>query len=384
MHDRIVSWLQALVAIPSVNPAHHSERAQTPGEGALVTYLARVFADLGADEIIYDPVLPKRDNLYAIWHGSDPAVALLDVHLDTVGVEQMTIDPFDPPVTAERVWGRGAVDTKASLAIAIAAIEAHQRTGQPFPLTIMIACTVDEEELASGAIQLARWLTQRRLRPATMVVAEPTNCQPVVGHTGLVRLWLETHGTTAHTAQPHLGVNAIAGMAAVVTASVAEQRRLQALPARALGHGQLTVSRIDGGIGLNIVPDRCRIGIDRRLVDGEDVETVQQQLVALAQAATDLVVTATPIVTAPPYYQSPDHPWIQELCAFHSTTATIAPYGTNAFAYGDIPHCCIVYGPGSIAQAHTADEWISIAELQRAAAWYRHWWRLGTTTTGAH
>lgn len=382
MEDRIVSWLQALVAIPSVNPSQAGPRAQTPGEGALVTYLARVFRDLGADEIIYDPVLPKRDNLYAIWHGRNPAVALLDVHLDTVGVEQMTIDPFDTGVADGKVHGRGAVDTKASLAIGLAVIEAHQRSGLPFPQTIMIACTVDEEELASGALQLARWLTQRRMTPTTMIVAEPTMCQPVIGHTGLVRLWLETHGVAAHTAQPHLGVNAVAGMAQVIAAYVAEQQRLQTVPAAALGHGQLTVSMIEGGRGLNIVPDRCRIGIDRRLVDGEDVATVQAQLIALATAATPLQVTVEPIVTAPPYYQPPEHPWIQELCAFHGTTTATAPYGTNAFAYGTIPQCCVVYGPGSIDQAHTKDEWISITELHRAAAWYRHWWQL-TDTQGA-
>ena len=381
MQERIVGWLQRLVQIPSVNPSHEGPSAHTSGEGALVTVLAEVFRSLDADEIIYDPVLPKRDNLYAIWHGANPAVALLDVHLDTVGVEQMTIDPFGGEVRDGRVYGRGAVDTKASLAVALAVIEAHQRTGAPFAQTIMIACTVDEEELGSGAIALAAWLQKRKLRPHTMIVAEPTECRPVYGHTGLVRLWLQTQGVAVHTSQPNRGINAITVMVPIVQAYIAEHQRLQTLPPAALGHGTLTVSRIDGGRGLNIVPDACRIGIDRRVVDGESAVAVQKELLAIAAHASGGTATHTFITDAEAFYQDPHHPWVIELCAFHGNTATTAPYGTNAFAYGDIPACCVVYGPGSIAQAHTEDEWVSVAELSRAADWYRHWWQLSSDIT---
>jgi acetylornithine deacetylase/succinyl-diaminopimelate desuccinylase-like protein len=378
MDARIVAWLQRLVQIPSVNPAHAGPTAQTTGEGALVTVLAQIFRDLDADEIVYDPVLPKRDNIYAIWHGTDPAVALLDVHLDTVGVEQMTIDPFGGDVRDGRVYGRGAVDTKASLAVALAVIEAQVRSGASFAQTIMIACTVDEEELGSGAIALAAWLRRRKLHPKTMIVAEPTECRPVYGHTGLVRLWVHTHGVAVHTSQPDRGRNAIAAMLPIVNAYIAEHQRLQTTAPAALGHGALTVSLIDGGRGMNIVPDACRIGIDRRVVDGESAADVQRHLEALAAEASDDRATFTFVTSAEAFYQDPTHPWVTELCAFHQTSPATAPYGTNAFAYGDIPECCVVYGPGSIAQAHTEDEWVSLAELNRAAAWYRHWWRVGS------
>ena len=64
---------------------------------------------------------------------------------------------------------------------------------------------------------------------------------------------------------------------------------------------------------------------------------------------------------------------MQVVAEHNHTTATIAPYGTNAYAYGDLADCCVVYGPGSIAQAHTADEWIEIAEIERATGFYRKW-----------
>lgn len=373
MQTNILTWLQRLVQIPSVTPNHAGPKALTPGEAAMSTYVARVFQDLEADELVYDPVLPKRDNVYAIWYGQSPEVCLLDVHMDTVGVEQMTIDPFGGEIRDGKLYGRGAVDTKASLAIALGVIEEHLASGKPLPYTIMIATTVDEEEGGLGALALAKWLKQRNWRPRSMVVAEPTLCQPVYGHKGLVRQFISVQGVAAHTAQPHLGQNAIAAMTHIIGALVAEHERLQQLPPAGLGHGTLTVSLIDGGRGMNIVPDHCRIGIDRRVIDGEDVAQVAADIEAICHAASPLPVTVEQVIHANAFYQDPTHPWVGEITQYHANEATIAPYGTNAYAYTDLADCCVVYGPGSIAQAHTADEWIEVAEIERAAGFYRKW-----------
>jgi acetylornithine deacetylase/succinyl-diaminopimelate desuccinylase-like protein len=376
MNTAILTWLQRLVQTPSVTPNHAGPKALTPGEGAMTTVVAQAFQSLEADEIIYDPVLPKRDNVYGIWYGESSEVLLLDVHMDTVGVEQMTIDPFAGEIRDGRMYGRGAVDTKASLAIALGLLESHIASGKKLPYTIMIAASVDEEEGGFGAAALARWVKQRQWRPLQMVVAEPTECRPVYGHKGLVRQFITVHGEAAHTAQPHLGKNAISAMAQVILALDAEHQRLQQLPATGLGHGTLTVSLIEGGRGLNIVPDACQIGIDRRVIDGEVVDDVAAAIIALVQAASPLPVTVTPATYGDAFYQDPSHPWVESVTTFNQTTATSAPYGTNAYAYGDLADCCIVYGPGSIAQAHTADEWIALSEIDRAADFYRHWWGL--------
>jgi len=374
MTTSIVTWLQRLVNIPSVTPNHAGPKAFTPGEGAMTTYVARALQDLEADEIIYDPVLPGRDNLYGVWYGANPhEIVLLDVHLDTVGVEQMHIDPFGGELRDGRVYGRGAVDTKASLAIALHLLEEHIASGKALPYTVVIATTVDEEEGGTGALALVKWLKQRQWRPQRMVVAEPTLCQAVYGHKGLVRQFISVQGVAAHTAQPHLGQNAIAAMAQIITALVAEHERLQRVPAAGLGHGTLTVSLIDGGRGMNIVPDHCRIGIDRRVVDGEDVAQVATDIATLCHAASPLPVTVEQVIHANAFFQDPAHPWVNEIARYHANEATIAPYGTNAYAYSDLADCCVVYGPGSIAQAHTADEWIEVAELERAAGFYRKW-----------
>ncbi len=375
MQQSVVSWLQRLVQIPSVTPNHAGPKALTPGEGAMITYLARAFQDLQADEIIYDPVWPQRDNLYGIWYGTNPKqIMVLDVHVDTVGVEQMTIDPFAAEVRDGRVYGRGAVDTKASLAIALALIEAQQASGQAFGPTIVLAATVDEEEEGGGALALAKWLRQRGWRPQQMIVAEPTMCTPVYGHKGLVRMFVTVHGQAAHTAQPHLGQNAITAMADVIKALAGEHERLQTMAPARLGHGTLTVSLIEGGRGLNIVPDQCRIGIDRRVVDGEDCAVITRQLQELCRTASGLPVTFEPVIDAQAFFQDPDHAMVQAIEQFHAVEATIAPYGTNAYAYDQLAECCVVYGPGSIDQAHTADEWIAIEQLDQALAWYQRWW----------
>ena len=376
MNTAILTWLQRLVQTPSVTPNQAGPKALTTGEGAMTTVVARAFQTLQADEIIYDPVLPKRDNVYGIWHGESPEVLLLDVHMDTVGVEQMTIDPFSGEIRDGRVYGRGAVDTKASLAIALGVLESHIASGKKPPYTIMIAASVDEEEGGAGAEALARWVTKRQMRPIQMLVAEPTECRPVYGHKGLVRQFITIHGEAAHSAQPHLGKNAISAMAQVIMALDAEHRRLQTLPATGLGHGTLTVSLIEGGRGLNVVPDSCQIGIDRRIIDGEIFDEVAAGIISIVHAASPLPVTVTMLASGDAFYQDPNHPWVQTVADFHHTTATSAPYGTNAYAYGDLADCCIVYGPGSIAQAHTADEWIAISEIEHAANFYRHWWGL--------
>jgi acetylornithine deacetylase len=109
------------------------------------------------------------------------------------------------------------------------------------------------------------------------------------------------------------------------------------------------------------------------VVDGEDVAQVAADIEAICHAASPLPVTVEQVIHANAFFQDPTHPWVGEITQYHANEATIAPYGTNAYAYTDLADCCVVYGPGSIAQAHTADEWIEVAEIERAAGFYRKW-----------
>src|SRR5215510_4642436 len=148
--EQLTTWLARLVRIPSVSPAQAGPRAGAPGEARLAAALSGWFRDLGG-EVYVEEVLPGRPNVYGIWRGRTERWAALDVHMDTVGVEQMLGDPFGGELRDGRVYGRGAVDTKASLAVALALLEALHRSGGRPGSNLLIAATVDEEDLARGA-----------------------------------------------------------------------------------------------------------------------------------------------------------------------------------------------------------------------------------------
>ncbi len=171
--------------------------------------------------------LPGRENVLARFAGRTDRLVVLDVHVDTVGVEQMTGNPFDGRIEDGRVYGRGAVDTKASLGVALALLEAMHAAGERHGPTILIVATADEEVGLSGAYAFARHARARGLMIDELLVAEPTDCQPVFGHKGAVRQRFTVEGVAAHTAQPHLGRNAISAAARIVAAIDDENARLQ-------------------------------------------------------------------------------------------------------------------------------------------------------------
>jgi acetylornithine deacetylase/succinyl-diaminopimelate desuccinylase-like protein len=370
----LATWLRRLVSIPSVTPEQAGSRAGAPGEARMAQALAGWFRDFGG-EVEIEEVLPGRPNVYGIWRGASERWAALDVHMDTVGVEQMLGDPFGGELRDGRVYGRGAVDTKASLAVALALLEALHRSGKRPACNLLIAATAEEENLARGAAAFAAWVRRRAIPLDQLMVAEPTLCRPVHGHKGVVRLVFDVAGAPAHSSQPQLGKNAITAAAHLALALDAEHRRLaDALPTSALGHGTLTVTLIGGGSGLNIVPDACSLSLDRRVVASERADAVAAALFELAQRACPLPITMQQLLAVDAFFQPPDTPWLGQLAAWSGQPPTIAPYGTNAYAYGGLARECVVLGPGSIDQAHGVEEWVELAELAKLAGIYARWW----------
>src|ERR1051325_6232711 len=138
--QRIAEWLSKLVQIPSVGPENAGPRAGQPGEEKIATALAGWFKELGA-QTVTDPIKPGRPNVYGIWRNDSSRWIALDVHTDTVSVETQPGDPFDVRIADGRVYGRGAVDTKASLALALALIEAARKTGKRLQANLIVAAT---------------------------------------------------------------------------------------------------------------------------------------------------------------------------------------------------------------------------------------------------
>ncbi len=320
--QQLAEWLSRLVQIPSVSPDQAGPRAGVPGEGRLAAEVARWFREFGG-EVHREEVASDRPNIYGLWRGRSERWLAVDIHMDTVGVEQMVDDPFNGRIENGRVYGRGAVDTKATLGVVLALLEAMHQTGQTSGANLLIAATMDEESQFRGAPAFARWVRQQQIPLDQLAVAEPTRCGPVYGHKGALRLKFQVQGKATHSSQPELGQNAITAAARLALALEEEHQRLQVTPSpsegegrgggRGLGLPKLTVTIIHGGIGANIVPDACHLFVDRRIVAGEEPSEVAEALRQLAQQACPLPVTMKVGSQANAFLQSPDMPWLHQL-----------------------------------------------------------------------
>lgn len=383
--ERLAEWVSRFVRVPSVNPLHAGPKSGEPGERAMAEAVADAAAGLGAGEVVLDDVIDGRPNVYAVVPGHTAEVVVLDVHIDTVTVEHMIEDPFDGRVQDGRVWGRGALDTKASLGVMCALLEAWRAEGvRPTPTLYVVGSIAEEAGGLLGAAAFRRWADGRGLDVRQLVVAEPTELAPVYGHKGGVGLLVTVHGRSAHSATPHLGDNAIEAMAPVIAALQAEHARLLAAGGTTeLGSGTLTVTMIDGGTGGNVVPDRCRMQAGRRISPGEDPEVEFARMAAIVRAACPLPVDVEPWpppqlglgVGSAAFHQSPDSPLVRDLAAWAGTTPTVAPFGTNALRYDGFAAEKAIFGPGRITDAHRETECVEIADLARLAAIYTRWLR---------
>ncbi len=383
---RLAESVAELVRIPSVNPLQAgpvSDEHGSVGERSVAEHLAARFDALGASEVVLHDIVDSRPNVYGFFPGRTERLVVLDVHTDTVTVEHMTDPPFDGRVEAGRVWGRGALDTKASLGVITALLESWQRSGlRPEPTLLVVGSIAEEAGGLIGAAHFRAWADDRGLDVDQMIVAEPTKLAPIHGHKGGASLRITAVGASAHSALPHLGQNAIEAMAPVILAMQQEHERLQTLePTTELGNGTLSVTMIEGGTGSNVIPATCTIIAGRRIVPGEDAEQVFDDLAALAVGACPLPVRVESALEAgpdgsfvsPAFYQPPDARLVGDLAGWAGTTPTVAPFGTNALRYSGFAREMAVFGPGSIDDAHQATESVAIDDLVTTADILTRW-----------
>ncbi|MFT7597720.1 MAG: acetylornithine deacetylase/succinyl-diaminopimelate desuccinylase-like protein [Acidimicrobiales bacterium] len=368
-----------LVRIPSVNPGQAGPKSGDDGERAISSWLADQADALGA-EVTVDDILDGRSNVYARFEGETERVVTVDVHLDTVGVEHMTEDPFDGRIENDRVYGRGSVDTKASLALVLTVLGELKAEGRRPRPTVNVVGTISEEMGGLiGASGYRDWLQANGDSIDQLVVAEPTNCAPVHGHKGGLGLEVTVHGHAAHSSKPHLGQNAISAAARIICAVDAEQERLQQAEATtAVGNGTVSVNEVEGGLARNIIPDCCTLYTGRRMAPGEDPDQTFAQLSDLIRGAAAPLEVAIELANgfgSAAFYQDPTCELIAGLARLADAAPDVASYGSNALRYAEVASEIVVFGPGSIDQAHQAVEWIDLSEIQRATDIYRSWLR---------
>ena len=368
----LVSRLADLVAINSVN----ASLPGGPGEQAMADYVAAAAGGMGADVELYE-VEPGRPNLLARLDRGRPRTLMFECHLDTVGLAPMP-DALNPRIDGGRLYGRGSADPKGSLAAMLSVMESAA-ADPAFPVNVWLAGSMDEEITMRGS----RALAERRPAVDAVIVGEPTNLQPIVAHKGVLRWRVRTTGVAAHSATPERGRNAIFDMQTVIGAmrECIEPGLARSSHPR-LGPATWSVGVIEGGEAVNVVPDACQIDCDRRLLPGEEPEAIlaelDRALDRLRQADAGLrVEREAPYVHVPPMETGADEPVVRatvqalEQAGRDPTLAAVA-YATDASmlaSIGGLP--AVVLGPGDIAQAHTNDEWIELAELEAAVGVYR-------------
>lgn len=366
-----VKLLRALIALPSVNPAFLPPQDPRAGEERLGSFLLALAAAGGLD-VAWQPVRPGRSNLLARLTpaGKVRQRVVLAPHLDTVGEETMPPSLFDPVRKQGRLYGRGACDTKASIAAMLTALLELARQGpRPAQTEIIFVGLVDEERGQAGS----RALMESGFRADLAIVGEPTCLRVVTAHKGVLWFTLETQGRAAHGSRPELGRNAIYEMARIVECLAGEyQRQIRRRRHPLLGQPTLNVGMIQGGCQPNVVADRCLVKVDRRTLPGETNERVVREIQALLKKrglAATLTVGRAPSL---PMETAPATPLVRQLMG---VTGQRKPAGAVYFsdasilAHGGIPS--VVYGPGDIAQAHTAKEWVSERAVERATAQLR-------------
>jgi len=384
-----VEILQRLIAIPSVNPMGKAADPSLCFESRLTDFLAERFSELDLPHERHE-VHPGRENILARLESTPSRPTLvLEVHQDTVPVDGMTIDPFSGELRRGRVYGRGACDVKGAMACILAAASRLLEQRPPNLPNIVIACTVNEEHGFSGAQKLAELFKsgQSRLLPTppdAVIVSEPTELNVVVAHKGVVRWRYHTRGKAAHSSDPTRGVNAIYRMmdALAAVTKFAEGLEMDEPPDPLLGRRTFNVGTIHGGISVNTVPDHCVVEIDYRLLPGDDPHDRWQDacqrissMVALgdrygAGEGKLLPEHDEPYITARGLSGAQNGDLAKRLIACvqaagGASEAIGVPFGTDASAFGmDVP--TVVFGPGSIAQAHTDDEWIAVEQLRQA------------------
>jgi acetylornithine deacetylase/succinyl-diaminopimelate desuccinylase family protein len=370
--NTIAETLGAMIRLNTVNPAY----GDGGSEANLAPFLRSFFATRDI-ETFEQEVFPGRNNVIARLPGSTARRLILEAHTDTVSVKGMTIPPFEPTLREGRIYGRGAVDDKGGLAAMLHAVASIKADRLVAPCEVWLAAVVDEEFSYRGVVQLCE-----NLEAEAAIVAEPTDLRVVIASKGVLRLRITVLGRTAHSSKPHLGNNAITHMARLVLGLEQENAQLAGVSHRLVGSPTVSVGVIGGGVQVNSVPDRCSIEIDRRLLPGEKAESALAEYESLlwnlkqAHPGFDGFVETPPLLVdegldTPEGSEVVEHARRVLRQLGHSDEVCGVPFGSDASKLSRAGVPAIVFGPGSIDQAHSVDEYVELAAVEKAAAFYR-------------
>lgn len=363
-----VSLARELVRVDSRNP---SLAPGAPGEEAVARVLAEVLRSWGLDVDVMEAA-PGRPNVVA--RVGNPSLGgrslMFNGHLDVVGVEGMVHAPFDALERDGRIYGRGAADMKSGVAAMCAAAARAAHLGLEGEL--VVAAVADEEDASIGT----QAVVASGIRADAAIVTEPTRLAIAPAHRGFVWITVELHGRAAHGSRYDIGVDAIRH-AGLLLAELDEldSGTLRERTHPLLGHASLHASSIQGGTAMSVYPDRCTLRLERRTLPGESAEAVLGEIRSACERVSrdrpDFDARVTLDLARAPSDVSVEAPLVRALSsAIETLDGRTRIDGMSAWTdaailnEAGIPAIC--FGPGDIALAHAAEEWVVTSEIESA------------------
>ncbi len=362
-----VALARALIKIDSRNPTLAPD---SPGEGECARFLASVLDDWGFSVRLLETGVPNRPNVLASIGRRDAPALMLNGHIDVVGVEGMVHEPFSADLRDGRIYGRGSGDMKAGVAAMCAAAVAG--AGPQSERQLLIAAVVDEEYESLGT----RALLSAGVRAEAAIITEPTRLAICPAHRGFVWMDVVFRGRAAHGSRYDIGVDAITHAGLVLAELEKVERTRESGPRHPLlGRASLHASTISGGVGLSTYPEECRLAIERRTLPGESTEKAMKEIadacarVRVSQPPLDARVTLT--TAQLPSDVAVDSPIVERLSgALRREKVPVRIEGLSAWTdaallnEAGVPTIC--FGPGDIALAHAAEEFVQVEEIEVA------------------
>ena len=374
--DEVISVLKDLVSIGSVNP----DIEKGHGEIDVAKYIAEYCEKAGLKVETQD-VADGRFNVIATLKGSQPGKTLmLNGHMDTVGIRNMSIDPFKPFIENGRFHGRGASDMKGSIAAMMVASKALSESGASMKGNLVISTVAGEEYDNAGTKKMIDDPRYARIADA-VIVGEPTSLTLAIAHKGFALTEFTIRGRASHGSVPEAGIDAIEKTARIVLAIEALKREYAAKKHALLGSPKIHTSIIKGGREWSVIPDQCTLKVEARTIPKHEAKEVHRDLNRiihrLASKDRDLKASVNLLYSGKSLETSKNDPLVLGLeSAFtrikkRKPKLVGMPYYTEASLFAEalrVPACLM--GAGDIRQAHAADEYVRVNEVHELSMIY--------------
>ena len=371
--DEISSLLGELIEIESVNADY---KGSTNGEAKISDYVYKYLKAIGVN-CIEEEVLPNRHNVICFIEGKDKRGICFESHMDTVSINNMSIEPLNPIIKEGKMFGRGSADDKGSLAAMMYTIKIFKKNNLKPSTDLYFVAAVDEEYKHRGVDHFLK----KGINLQGAVVGEPTQLDVITACKGIIRWKITTNGKAAHSSRPEKGQNAIYDMMDLIYGI-----KNDLIPSykntkhRLLGSPTFSVGCINGGIAVNIIPDKCSIEVDRRLLPGETGDSAKSEILELINRLKKVNKDLDIYISEPTVETIPIDTDINEKIVKTSMKSCDKIIGkskmkgvcfgcdASSFTGAGIPS--IVLGPGNILQAHTEDEFVNLEEVCHASEIY--------------